>query len=309
MLEPPVLLPLTAIADVVRVGEDDRRIRRARERGESVRLRRGAYVDPATWDTAFPRDRYLADVAAVVATRRTRVVVSHASAACIWGLPLISWPRQVHLTEPPNSHRRSKNRVTIHRRELSSDEVQTIGDFRVTSLLRTLVDLAGESPFRDAVCALDAALDRRSPSTTKADLFAVAGQGGLGAPRRAARAIEFASDLAMTPLESLSRVTIAELGFPAPIEQVEFEMSGGRRILDFFWPDSRVAGEADGHLKYVGPDAGEAIWDEKLRQFEFLDHGVQFTRWGWADCRDPRRLAVRLQAAGLRRAGAPLRAM
>jgi hypothetical protein len=260
------------------------------------------------WQTADGTRRYEARIAAVVATRRSSVVVSHQSAACLWGLPhAYGWPGVVHVTEHPESRRRSKNGVFVHRSELPPSDVVRLGDFTVTSLPRTLADLCRDADLVDAVVALDAALDRRNPRIARDDVADRLDGRAVRSGTRATRALEFSSDLAMTPIESVSRVAIWELGFPEPILQHEFRMRNGRsRMLDFWWPKYRVGGEADGKSKYTSaPDPADVIWQEKLREFEFLDFGVRFARWGWAECRDRVRLAVRLAAAGLPRTGVP----
>jgi hypothetical protein len=307
--------PLAVTRHYVEVGADDRAMRRSFEAGSLVRIRRGAYAASPHWSELRDADRYDLRIAAVLATRRSEVVLSHHSAARLWGLPLIDWPATVHITEPLDSRRRSKNGVVVHRRQLRESDRSERSGVRVTSLLRTLVDLACDAAFRDAVAAIDAARFRHGEACGPQVLAEALEMFGLRNSSRGRRAIAFSTDAAMSPLESFSRVVIAELGFPEPVLQQVFRTPAGRRLADFWWPAERVIGECDGQTKYQemqfthGRSAADVVWAEKLRENELSDTGARVARWSWVDCAQPSRLAVRLRAAGLRQSGAVPRAL
>ncbi len=189
---------------------------------------------------------------------------------------------------------------------LAPTSVQRIQGVLVTSPARTLIDLARDGRFRDAVAAMDFARSSAGGSLSREALRTELELHPLKGSVRALRAIEFSSELSMSPLESLSRVVLAELGFPAPELQKEVRTRGGTRLLDFWWPEERVAGECDGRVKYsaerytAGRSAEEVVWAEKLRENEFTEYGARFVRWTWRDCFEPERLAIRLRMAGLR---------
>ncbi|MFC0680734.1 hypothetical protein ACFFGH_23120 [Lysobacter korlensis] len=298
--------PLSTTRHYVAVGADDRALRRSHQSGALVRVRRGAYAATSEWALLRDDERYDLRIAAVLATRRSEVVLSHHSAARLWGLPLIDWPSVVHITEPLDSRRRSKNGVAVHRRDLDASSVTVLGDVRVTTLIRTLIDLACDAAFRDAVAAIDCARSRYGEALSLEVLLRALDFFGSRNTSRARRATEFSTDLAMSPLESFSRVVIAELGFPEPVLQHVVRTRRGRRLTDFWWPAERVMGECDGKVKYedvrflAGRSAADVVWDEKLRENELSDDGVRFARWTWSECAEPWRLATRLRAAGLR---------
>jgi hypothetical protein len=235
-------------------------------------------------------------------------VLSHYSATRIWGLPIVNrWPTEVHITVPPESGKRTKNGVVVHRHDLRDDEVVELGGIRVTSRLRTLVDLARVASFRDAVAALDSSLHQGQVTTEELEA-ARCSMGVPGGQSRARRAIEFASPLAMLPGESFSRALMHELGFPPPELQREFTAPrGGRRFADFWWGDIRLVGEFDGHDKYTEPEftqgrtAEEVMWQEKLRENELRDHDARITRWTWGDLEQVHPFVRRLEVAGLKR--------
>ncbi|WP_210508625.1 hypothetical protein [Naasia sp. SYSU D00057] len=164
-----------------------------------------------------------------------------------------------------------------------------------------MFDLAAALPFRDAVVVLDAGL---RAGANRRFLQHLAGASGYRAVRRVARALEFATPLAESPGESLSRVVIHELGLPAPILQQEFR--DGRGFIgrvDFWWPEQQVIGEFDGAIKYGTrlPGAPEdRLWQEKLREDRLRGVNPKVVRWVWDDLKVPQRLAALLAAAGVR---------
>lgn len=284
----------------------DRRLRHDRSHGQMLRLRRGVYVPVHQWERAAPPDRMLAAIRGTVATRRGQVVLSHGSAALLHGLPLAHYGSlTVHITEPPSSTRRSTNGLRVHRRELDPARVVHIGDFLVTDIAQTVVDLARDSDFVDAVVAADHVLSRDRRLITREDLLAAARSGERPGMSRAMALVEFATDLAESPLESESRLRIRELGFPDPILQHEVVTRRTVRRLDFWWDEFGVGGEADGMAKYADDPLG-TLRAEKQREAELFDVGVRLVRWGAAECREPALLAQRLRAAGLPRTSTPL---
>jgi len=186
----------------------------------------------------------------------------------------------------------------------------------VTSLARTVVDIARTATLREAVVMADAALhglrDRsgrviRAP-ISKAELLAELGDARSGSGVVKARvAIEIADGAAESVGESCSRVGIHLLGFAMPQLQVSFSDRFGKiGTVDFWWPEFNLIGEFDGAIKYDDPEflAGrtpqEALHDEKRREdrLRALGHGV--TRWGWATAASLPRLRDHLRAAGVR---------
>ena len=300
---------LILVGDLARASEDDRPLREAHRQQELSRIRRGAYVPSLIARAATRDERYDLRIAAVVGTRRSPVIVSHYSAARLWQLSIVNtWPKEVHLTVEPESGRRSKNGVLVHRGSLESGEIIERDGFLATSLVRTLTDLARVAPFRDAVSAIDHALHRRL--TTQDELLVSLAEHNLSwGQRRASRAIEFASPLAKLPGESFSRVLMHELGFPAPELQHEFPRAiGGRHFADFWWSGIGLIGEFDGKEKYQnqeytqGQSAMSVFWAEKQRENELSEHHVRLRRWVWRDLELVQPFVDRLESAGLRRA-------
>lgn len=260
-------------------------------------------------------DRYLALVRASHLISAGPLVYSHHSAAALWGLPMLeSWPTKVHVTAVREGGGRSTAGLIRHGTSLDFEVIER-GSLRVTSLARTVVDVARVAPFATAVAMVDAALaglrdshDRwvRLP-ITKQDLTAIAA--ALGSARGMAQcraAIDFGDGRSGSVGESLSRVGIMLLGFPAPVLQQRFSDHLGSMWTDFWWPEFNIAGEFDGLGKYLrneylrGRSTAQAVIDEKAREDRLRALGPSVTRWDWPVARSLPALRAHLLRAGVR---------
>lgn len=273
-------------------------------------IRRGVYVDGRLWQECKPDERYRLFLrATAMMMTPSRGALSHLSAAALHRLPLIGrWPATLHTTDPDATGGSSARFVTVHRgHPLVPVEIEGLA---VTSLARTLVDVAASSSFLVAVTMLDHALRieqeraaadalRRTPGApllVKSDLLAELERVNPRRGRRQAeRAIAFANPLAANPGESLSRVRIAELGFEVPELQVCFpNVQGHDYWVDFFWRRIRKIGEFDGNHKYTrgavlgDRDPAEVVVAEKRREDALRRHVNSFSRWDWDTAISPR---------------------
>lgn len=314
----PFVDRLILASDLRRMGADTRTYRRACERGQLVRIHRGVYVAASTWSTLDPSERYVTRVVGALRASRTVSPVSHLSAAALWGVPLIGPPPpEVHVLGPASGGTRTENGFRRHGSEHRDLDIVERDGMLVTSLPRTLAELAASASFRDAVVALDWALTpstgrRPKPSASTDDILAAADRLGLARGRRRLdRALSFADGRSGSPGESVSRVTMLELGFPAPELQADFfDAHGFVGTVDFWWPEQNLIGEFDGVAKYVreeftrGKSAAEVVIEEKNREnrLRAADTGHGMTRWDWAIAISPSLLFDRLAGAGLRSA-------
>lgn len=286
---------------------------RAALRGEEQRVSRGAYVTSALWGESGRRARYLLRVRAVAETRQFRPVLSHWSAAAIHGIPIIgNWPEAVHITVGPTSGGRSRGSVVKHSLALRDDEVVEIDGLLVTTVARTVVDLAISASFLSAVVVADHCLhvdryDRMPPLLSRDELATeFARRLPFRGHARAYSVEQFATTKADSPLESVSRVTMREIGCPPPQLQTRFDDAEGFIAeTDFYWEELGLIGEADGDQKYLdaakrsGRTIDQVKLDEKVREdrLRALPRGV--TRWRWATAMSPVALHQHLSAAGI----------
>ena len=183
-------------------------------------------------------------------------------------------------------------------------EAVDLHGLRVTSVARTVVDLARTGSLATAVASADHAL--RHGLCRVEDLRSEAD----AVPRRA-RGRPLASlvaDLAdgdsMSAGESLSRVQMFLLGLPRPRLQVPHDDEAGLiGIVDFDWGE--VVGEFDGKVKYRVPEgadpeeAAEVVWREKRRE-DRLRVDSRVARWTWEIALERNRLGQVLAAQGVR---------
>ena len=228
--------------------------------------------------------------------------ISHRSAAAVWKLDGFE-PGHVELTtlrrraQPPEG-------VTVHLgRDLAPSDAGYRGPFRVTGIVRTLIDLGAvvEDPAL-VEAAIESAV-RRDPDalerlTARLDALGGHGRRGTGVVRR----ILALRDAEAAPTEGVFETRFERLlrraGIPMPVRQYEVRNEGGAFVarLDFAWPDLQVAVEPDGLRWHTGREAFERGIDRA--------NDLALTRWTvlhvtWNDLRRPEAVLGRLREAGL----------
>jgi hypothetical protein len=301
-VDPP---ELTIRAHLLAAGFSDRELRGLVRTGRLTPVRRGMYVQ-----SGMPEDvhaRHALQIAAAMRELAGDAVVSHLSAAVLHGLRI--WGARidrVHVTRRRRTGGRCGPKVHVHTAALDPSEIVIIAGLPVTSLARTVADLARMLPFEQAVVLADAATFHKRPDRIeKADLLAVLDQSPRRPGTRAARrAIEFSNGLSESVGESRSRVAIAAAGLPPPVLQWEVHAAATGRFIgrvDMGWPELQTVGEFDGLVKYgrtlrPGQDIAEVLVAEKLREDALRDEDLGVVRWIWTDLTDFGPTARRLRA-------------
>jgi Protein of unknown function (DUF559) len=286
-------------AEWQRLGLTKARLRSLTRSGELARVWHGVYsTRPAVeWAKVNPARGHALLVMAVCAAVGRDSTASHQSAALIHGLDLFpAAPNMVFLTRPPTrrSGRRRSDGVFFHTAELPDEHVTGIFGMRVTTVARTVVDLARASSFQSAVVTADSAL--RADLTSKAALGAVcAACAGWPGIRQARRAVEFSDPRAESVLESCARVIFQEHGIEPPELQTTVTGPDFRYCVDFSWPRHRVIAEADGEVKYSEPRRAirQLERDQQLR-----DLGYTVIHFTWRELfRNPAAVIARIRKA------------
>ncbi|RFA07201.1 hypothetical protein B7R21_16555 [Subtercola boreus] len=300
---------MISVRDVERAGGHRRELARASTRGTLHRLRPGVYVATDTWRTLDEAEKYLAVCRAASTTVGARPVLSHWSAAVVHGIPILgSWPTDIHRLMERTSGGRSRPGTVAHPTRLDTAEIVEVNGLLVTTVARTTADLAACASFGSAVASADYVLHRkRKRHLTREHMLNAIEVACVTRGRRRAHAIlEFATDLADSPAESVSRVSMHLAGLVMPELQSEFfDADGFIGATDFHWPGVRLVGEVDGRQKYLKPEylegrsPGEVVYLEKLREDRLRNIDLSVRRWDWQRANSPTRLAALLRPAGV----------
>ena len=288
-----------------------------------VKVRPAVYATGAEWISATPEAQIIARARALALVAAVPPIISHESAAALHGLGLYRPDRaRVHVIAPAERPGAAAG-VIRHRGELPDEDLVELGAIRVTSLARTVADVARTGTFEQAVTVADAAL--RQQFARRQDQYDDEGAEEFRRlvsriVRRSAhgqscakRVLDFADGRAQLPGESVSRVRLAALGFRNIALQVA--VPGLRRrtyYVDFGMEDAQAFGEFDGSIKYVdgrildGRTAAQVFDEEKQRE-DWIRGTTQrrYARWGWPHIGTARDLGTRLEAFGISAPGRP----
>ena len=262
-------------------------------------MRRGVYASKRAVQWAGD-DKRRAHALRVFAARATvgRGVASFHSAAVLHGLALLKSPPgdRVTLTVPPSNRweRVQPADVVCHAGELQENHVTRLYNLPVTTVARTVADLARTLPFMDGVVVADSALNQEK--ATKPELSRVLKEcKGWPGVRQARRVIDFADDRAESPLESAARVVFAEAGLDPPELQVTIHGAEFAARVDFLWRAQRVIAEADGLVKY---NDRKDLLNERERDHQLREAGYIAVHFTWRELfRTPEVVIARIRSA------------
>jgi very-short-patch-repair endonuclease len=216
-------------------------------------------------------------------------VLSHRTAAAVWDL-LPSPARRFDVTIPGTG--KSTETVRVHRSRVLTRDVTTHHGFPVTTVTRTLIDLADQlTPHRlERVChraEVLRLLDARAIATRMDEL-----PGRRTTKLRTAVATLAHDDPQITrsDLEERFLALIAQYGLPRP--RVNTILHGFE--VDFFWRQHKLVVETDGGGAHDRPSARE---DDHRRDAALAIAGYRVHRFTWSQVtREPGAVARTLRA-------------
>lgn len=310
-------------SDATRIGQDPRLLAKRAQRGELIRVRRGAYVPAQLWSALNDRQRHGLLAAALVQSSLKIPVFTMKTAALLWGLGVVGVPEQLQAATGDSRGGRSKHGV---QRSLGSLDrgVCELGGFRVTDKIRTTIDLAGTLKFAEALAVVDSSR-RGQPSCSEAKatdwdketpwgpaveennlIDATSNFASSSRQLRVAKIIEFSSAKSESVGESMSRANMILQRFPLPQLQASFTLKSGKTArTDFWWPELDLVGEFDGQGKYLrnrlrgGKTIQQVVMEEKARENALRALGLTVVRWDWGEMMNPRAFAKILTDGGL----------
>lgn len=227
-------------------------IRHRLKTGRLHPVHRGVY---AVAHPALEREgRWLAAVLAC----GDEALLSHRSAAVLWGLVRSSTEHDVEVVMP-DAVLRGRPDIHVHRRaDLGAEHRCEVNGVPVTDPISTLVDLASCAPEWQVEQAINAAdrLDLVDPETLRATVPGLAPRPGKACIRR----LTGCDTLTDTGLERKFLAIVRAANLPSPRTQA---MVSGYRV-DFFWPDLGLVVEADGWRYHR--TSGEQAVDQRRDQ-------------------------------------------
>lgn len=217
-------------------------------------------------------------------TAVTGTIVSHTSAAVLWGFPLPAALERlviIHLTSLPGNHSVRRKGVVGHQHALEPEEITAGRRLACTSPLRTWFDLAGILGLDDLVIAGDFLLRRRNPLASLPLLDAyLAGKKGTPGYRRAMQARTLLRAGTDSPKETELRLLLLRHGLPEPGINVPMFDETGRWLQDpdMSYQKQKIAIQYDGgHHATPAQRRSDIFRDEDARDAGW--RVVVLTQW------------------------------
>lgn len=211
-------------------------------------------------------------------------LISHLSAGAVWGLDGLS-PGPIEIL---TTRRLRSPGVRVHRvAHIPSTDRRVARRLAVTSVERTLVDLAGRLNEEELEIALDSALRLRLTAVPRVERRlassppSAAGRGVLSRLLNERRA----SLTSESPLETKLMRAIRRSSLPQPVSQHRV-MDGTRFVgrFDLAYPEAKVIIEVDGYRWH----SGRAAWQKDRRRDNDLNRlGWTVLRFTAEDLKEP----------------------
>jgi very-short-patch-repair endonuclease len=219
-------------------------------------------------------------------------LLSHRSAAVLWGLAKPSLEAEIEVVVPRTAVRR-RSGIRVHRRvDLGPEHRREITGIPLTDPISTLVDLASCVVEWRVALAINEAdrLDLVDPETLRATVPTLPPRPGMARLRRLL-GLEALTD---SGLERKFLGLVRAAGLPQPETQA---WVNGYRV-DFYWPDLGLVVEADGWRYHR--TAGEQATDHRRDQAHTKD-GLTTLRFAESQIRyEPRRVTATLSSVAAR---------
>ena len=230
---------------------------------------RGVLIEPT------PRDPFLAGLRAALLVRPDGAAC-RVTAARVYELAGTSlWtPAELPELQLPTGIKRTRRDGMRSYAGLTPAERTRKRGFAVTTLSRTMADLALALQLDDYICALDAALHRGW----------LPKQGNFTAGQETVfnAAMALANGLSESPLETHLRLLLVRAGLgPEDLQLNIFDANGlfvGR--ADMAWPSRMLVVEADGREPHAQP---KALFGDRRRQNLVSNAGWTVLRFTWSD--------------------------
>jgi len=242
-----------------------------------TRLVRGGQwirVRPGLYRLAGIKTSWRGRMMAAVLQAGSDAVISHRSAAALWGLEGFGPPWTIEITVPPTQRPRIE-KVRVHRRKGVSRAVRD--GIPVTPIPETILDLCGSSP-NDGIPlrALDDVRRRKLVSSSELQRCLTEHSGrGHGGSALYRELLE--RRLGRTPPGTMFAAEVSDLlvaaGLPEPVAEFWVTLDGRRYRIDLAYPALKIAIECIGKIGHLNEKAFE---EDPVRSNDFaLDGWLQ----------------------------------
>jgi very-short-patch-repair endonuclease len=270
---------LVTTAQLDALGIRDQALARRVRRRTLHRYHRGVYLVGLI---EAPRTR---EMAALLACGG-QAVLSHRSAAHLWGLP-VARPDRVDVTRPTSANRSG---IRVHRRVLDLEDVRRLDGLRLTSPPRTLLDLASSVSGRELERLVEEAQVLHLATRREIEAVAMPGRSGVRALLTALASFD-APAMTRSEAERALRQLLRSAGLPVPV----FNARVGGHEVDLHWAGQRLVGEMDGWQFHSTRAAFER---DRARDQDLVALGFRVIRVTWRQIvHEPERLLARIAAA------------
>jgi very-short-patch-repair endonuclease len=253
-------------------GAVDRRL----ARGRLHLLHRGVY---AVGHRVVSREgRWTAAVLAM----GSEAVLSHRSAAALWGMRAAA---RGHIEVTVPGPRRSRPMLQVHHSKLAADEVTVLRGIPVTTPARTLLDLAAVLDARRLRRAFDEAEVQRLTDTTSLDdlMERHARRRGIAALRRILATKDLGATITRSELETRFLEFLDETVLPRPKVNASTRIDDQPIEADCLWSEHRVVAELDGHASHATTAGFER---DRARDRALQARGWRVIRITWRQLHD-----------------------
>lgn len=231
-------------------------------------------------------------------------VASHKTAAWIWELR--RWrPGRFDLIAPTRRHRREP--IVVHFARLAAEDQAVVDEIPVTSVARTMLDLAPDESTRDLHRMMERVEERQTFDLRRFDrlLARAGGHPGRVKLRNALDTFKPEHAVLRSDVERRFRDLVLAAGLPRPATNVF--VAGCE--LDAYWEEEGFAVELDVYATHGSPSSFE---EDRERQDDLLLAGIELIRITDVRLeREPRETIARVAAhlERRRRAGGPRRSV
>jgi very-short-patch-repair endonuclease len=237
------------------------------DRGRLVRAFRDVYI------TGDPELMPLARLSAALLALGPSSVLSHRSAAAVWGLAEAD-PSTIHATVCARNPRPRRG-IRLHRvSRLHRADTTTLSNLRVTALARTLIDFAADASSSELHHAFGEARAKHrltDPALKSALKRLPTNHPGAAIVRRMLRD---GDTYDRSKAERIMRRLCRQAQLPQPI--VNEHLHGF--VADFLWPDAKLIIEVDGHGTH---GTRRAFENDRRRDQIHAAHGYLVIRITW----------------------------